>query len=176
VFDQSRARNERVPGTSRQGLAANLIAEPSSWFVSSTSLTYARAMFEEGGEQYEAGDLLPYVPQLVGRAELAFTPILASIGGQALRSHFGSGMTYLGQRPLPYGEVGHDVFLVDASAELRWGPYEMRLEVFNLLDADWYDGEFVYASDFGGGASLVPTRHVTVGPPRTMLWSLAIYL
>ncbi len=176
LFDQSTARNERVPATSRQGLAASIVAQPSSWLVSNTSLTYARAMFEESGGQYEAGNLLPYVPQLVGRTELAFEPVLASVGSQALRSHFGSGMTYLGRRPLPYGELGHDVFLVDASAELRWGPYETRLEVFNLLDADWYDGEFVYASDFGGGASLVPTRHVTVGPPRTVLWSVAIYL
>ena len=46
--------------------------------------------------------------------------------------------------------------------------------------AFWYDGEFVYASDFGEesgqGASLVPLRHVTVGPPRTLLWSFAVYL
>jgi hypothetical protein len=176
VFDQLTARNERVSATSRQGIAANLIAEPSSWFVSSTSLTYARATFEESGGQYEAGELLPYVPQLVGRAELAFSPVLGAFGDRALRSHFGSGVTYFGRRPLPYGEFGHDALLLDASGQLRWGPYETRLEVYNLLDSDWYDGEFVYASDFGGNASLVPVRHVTVGPPRTLLWSLAIYL
>ncbi len=176
VFDQATARNELVSGTSRQGVALSLMARPSPWLLSSTSFTYARAAFEADGGMYRAGDLLPYVPQLVARSDLAFTPTLGVLGAHEVRSHVGLGLTYLGRRPLPYDEYGHDVFLVDASAELRWGPIETGLAVFNLLDADWYDGEFVYASAFEGDASLVPIRHVTVGPPRAVLWSLTLFL
>ena len=72
--------------------------------------------------------------------------------------------------------MGHDVFLVDASANVRLGPVRLELDVFNALGANWYDGEFVYASSFGGAASLVPVRHVSVGAPRTLLGSLTVFL
>jgi hypothetical protein len=176
VFDQSKARNELVPGTTRTGLSANLVAEPNPWFVSSTSFTYTRAAFSESDAKHEQGELLPYVPQVVVRSDLAFTPRLGRIWDTDLRSHFGLAFTYLGRRPLPYSQMGHDVLLTDASASLRWGPVETGLEVFNLLNADWYDGEFVYASAFSGAASLLPIRHVTAGPPRGWFWSLSLHL
>ncbi len=174
VFDQTKARNELVPGTTRTGISANLITQPNPWLVSSTSFTYTRATFSGSDAQHARGDLLPYVPQVVVRSDLAFTPRLGRLWQRELRSHFGLALTYLGRRPLPYSQMGHDVFLTDASASLRWGPLETGIEVFNLLDADWYDGEFVYASAFSGAASLLPTRHVTVGAPRGWFWSLLL--
>jgi iron complex outermembrane receptor protein len=55
---------------------------------------------------------------------------------------------------------------------------ELSLEAFNLFDAEWNDGEFVYASNFerGAAASLVPARHITAGAPRTLMLSLAVFL
>jgi iron complex outermembrane receptor protein len=176
VFDQSKARNELVPGTTRSGVSANLVAEPNSWFVSSTSFTYTRAAFSQSDAQHAQGELLPYVPQLVVRSDLALAPRLGKLWQREVRAHLGVGLTYLGHRPLPYAQVGHDVFLADASAALRFGPLETGLEVFNLLNADWYDGEFVYASAFSGAASLLPRRHVTVGPPRGWFWSLTLHI
>ena len=93
-----------------------------------------------------------------------------------LRGHFGAALTGLGRRPLPYGELGHDTLLANARVAFRIGPLETSLDVQNLLGADWYDGEFVYSSSFGEAASLVPVRHVTVGPPRTFLWSFALHV
>ena len=176
VFDQGKARNELVPGTTRTGLTANLVAAPNSWFVSSTSFTYTRAAFSANDATHDEGALLPYVPQLVVRSDLAYTPRLGRLWQRELRSHFGVAFTYQGRRPLPYSEMGHDVFLTDSSASLRWGPIETGIEVFNLLDAAWYDGEFVYASAFAGAASLLPTRHVTVGPPRSLFWSFSLHI
>jgi outer membrane receptor protein involved in Fe transport len=73
--------------------------------------------------------------------------------------------------------MGHDVFLVDATAALQLSRVELSLDLFNLLDANWYDGEFAYASSFGGrSASLVPLRHVSVGAPRTLMLSLQVSL
>ncbi|HEY3494460.1 MAG TPA: TonB-dependent receptor [Polyangiaceae bacterium] len=176
VFDPTTARNELVPATSRTGVAANLSARPAPWFLSNTSFTYSTARFEGDGNGYVAGERVPYVPEIVARSDLALTPTLGKALGYELRSHFGAGLTYFGRRPLPYGEFGHDAFLLDASVSLRLGPVQTGIEVFNLLDAEWFDGEFVYASDFGGEASLVPERHVTVGPPRSFLWSLSLFL
>jgi len=176
VFDQATARNELVPGTARTGVSANIVAEPTDWFVSSTSFTYTRAVFVTSDARYEKGDLLPYVPQIVVRSDLAVTPRLGRVWGHDVQSHFGVAFTYLGRRPLPYAEMGHDAFLTDASVSVRLGPVETGIEAFNLFDADWYDGEFNYASEFSGAASLVPIRHVTVGPPRTLFWSFSIHV
>ncbi|HYP86752.1 MAG TPA: TonB-dependent receptor, partial [Polyangiaceae bacterium] len=174
VFDQSTARNELVPGTTRIGVAANLVAQPNAWFVSSTSFTYTHAAFSESDAAHAKGDLLPYVPQIVMRSDLALTPRLGRLWDHDVDSHFGLGLSYLARRPLPYAQLGHDVFLADSRASVRVGPVETGVEVFNLLNADWYDGEFVYASAFSGAASLVPIRHVTVGPPRGIFWSLSL--
>lgn len=176
VFDQATARNELVPGTARTGLSANIVAEPTRWFVSSTSFTYTRASFTGSDATHQRGDLLPYVPQIVVRGDWALTPTLGQYWGHDLKSHLGAGFTYLGRRPLPYGEMGHDAFLTDASVSVRLGPIETGLEAFNLFNAAWYDGQFVYASAFSGAASLVPSRHVTVGPPRSWLWTLTLYV
>jgi hypothetical protein len=176
VFDQSTARNELVPSTSRTGIALNMVARPVPWFISNTSFTYTRAIFEADGGSYATGDVLPYVPRAVVRSDLAFSKSLGTVLDREVTTHFGSGLSYMGHRPLPYSELGRDIFLVDVSVDLRFGPVQTSIEVFNLLDADWYDGEFVYASQFGNSASLVPVRHVTVGPPRTFLWSLSLFV
>jgi iron complex outermembrane receptor protein len=183
VFDPTTARNELVPSTRRAGGALNVSFDPLPTLVASGSVTYARASFEDDLGQYRQGDLLPYVPQLVARADAAFTPTfgdvltlgaLPSLG--ALRAHFGLATTYIARRPLPYGEFGHDALLFDARAALRLGPLETGIDLYNLFGTEWYDGEFVYASAFGGAASLVPERHVTVGAPRSLVWTLSLFI
>ena len=176
LFDQLTARNERVPATARDGLAITFASRPVSWFLSNTSFTYTRAAFTESGGPYMKGDLLPYVPRLVVRSDLSYTPRLGKIAGRNLDGRFGLGLTYAGLKALPYSETAHDSYLVDALAEVRLRELALGLDVYNLLGADWYDGEFVYASRFSGSADLVPVRHVSVGAPRAFLVSLAVYL
>lgn len=178
AFDQARARNERTPATLRLGGAAEMTARPVPWFTSSMSLTYTRATFRRSEGEYVAGALLPYVPQLVGRSDLSFEPGLGRVRGRPLRGQLGAGMSLFHRRPLPYGELGHDAFLLDLRAGLELAGAHLTLDVYNLLDARWFDGEFVYASRFNrdGAASLVPARHVTLGPPRTFLMSLEVTL
>ncbi|RYZ04291.1 MAG: TonB-dependent receptor [Myxococcales bacterium] len=175
AFDASSARIERVPGTRRTGFAAELTALPTPWFASSVSFTYTRAEFHESGQGYRAGELLPFVPACVLRSDSSLSRTLGDVWGRALDGRLGWSFTYLGRRPLPFAQMGHDVFLVDASAGLELRGVQLSLEAFNLLDARWYDGEFAYASSFGGrSASLVPLRHVSVGAPRSLLLSLQL--
>jgi TonB family protein len=177
VFDPTRARNELVPATRRLGAALNALFEPTEELLASVSLTYSHARFDGSLGPYVRGDLLPYVPQVVARLDAAFSPSFGSVLSLGtLRSHFGVGGTYLGRRPLPFAELGHDALVFDARAALRLGPIETAIDVFNVLDSRWYDGEFVYPSAFEGAASLVPERHVTVGAPRSFFWSLTLFV
>ncbi len=178
AFDQATARNERTPATRRTGLTAEVAAAPTSWFNSSTSFTYTRAEFRFSDTNYQAGDLLPYAPQIVARSDMALSPTIGHYWGRSLTAHVGSGLTYMGLRPLPFGQFGHDIFLVDATASVRLKEVQLGVDAFNLLNANWYDGEFVYASNFTQGASpsLIPQTHVSVGAPRTLLVTAALFL
>ncbi|XYH94348.1 TonB-dependent receptor [Sorangium sp. So ce1128] len=178
VFDEATGRNEPVPATARTGVALDAVAHPAPWLVSSVGLTYTRAAFTASGGRYAAGDLLPFVPQVVARADLAVTPRLGALFGRRLEARAGAGLTLLHHRPLPYGEIGRDALLTDVTAHLRYHRVELGLDVYNLLDAAWFDGEFVYPSSFTRGAApdLLPARHVTVGAPRSVFASLTLYI
>jgi iron complex outermembrane recepter protein len=178
VFDPTTARNERVPGTARKGLAAEMTARASDVLLLSSSVTYTHASFAEGNTQFGKGDLLPYVPQLVVRSDVVATKKLARVLDRDLEGHIGAGLEGLVGRPLPFNENGRNVFLVDASAGLRLKEVELGVDAFNLFDASWYDGQFVYASNFARAASppRVPFQHVTIGPPRTLFFSLTLHV
>src|SRR5262249_5637182 len=142
-------RNESVPGTERKGIAAEALVKPTDYLLMASSATYTHASFREGNAQYAAGDLLPYVPELVVRSDITAKTTLTRVFGRDLDGRIGSGIEGLVGRPLPYGEMGHNVFLVDASCGLRLKEVELGLDVFNVFDQKWYDGEFVFASNFG---------------------------
>ncbi|HKO48773.1 MAG TPA: TonB-dependent receptor [Polyangiaceae bacterium] len=178
AFNQVTARNERTPATRRTGVSAEMAAQPNSWFSAAMSVTYTRSEFSNTDGGYNAGDLLPYAPQIVIRTDLAFTPTLGRVFNRPISSHFGFGQTSIARRPLPYGEMGHDYTLIDAIASVRLREVELGLRAFNLLNWNWYDGEYTFASNFERGSvpSLVPQRHVTVGAPRSVLATITLFL
>jgi iron complex outermembrane receptor protein len=178
VFDPELARNEPQGPTSRTGLAADLTIRPTDWMVHASSVTYVHAVFAETDADHDEGDLVPYAPQMVGRSDLAAVPVIARVLERDLSLRFGMGLTFLGVRPLPFSELGTNQFFADASVGARLGEVELRVDATNVLDAAYFDGEFVYASQFeqGAAASLVPQRHVTIGPPRAIFGTLALHL
>jgi iron complex outermembrane recepter protein len=178
VFDPEAARNERVPGTARKGLAAEITTRAGDSLVLASSATYTHASFTGEDARYAAGDLVPYVPQLVVRSDAMIRRNLARVLGRDLVGRIGGGVDGLMGRPLPYAEMGKNIVLVDATAGLRLEEVDLALDVWNVLDAPFYDGQFVYASSFNRTStpSLVPQHHVTAGPPRTVFLSLTLYL
>lgn len=178
VFDPTTARNETVPGTDRKGIAAELTARAADWLLLSSNITYTHAAFTGTNDKYGKGDLLPYVPQIVLRTDAVAKKTLTRIFSRDLVGRVGVGLEGLEDRPLPYGDKGQNVFLVDASAGIRLKEVELGFDAFNVLDAKWYDGQFVYASNFGKLANppRVPFRHVTIGPPRTLFLTLTLYV
>jgi len=178
VFDEAASRNLPAPGSARLGFVADFVAEPAAWFTSAVGLTLTRATFSESGGRFREGELVPFVPQLVVRTDASVNGGLGRFGERELTGRAGVATTFVHRRPLPYGEMGSDVMVVDARAGARLGEFELVGEVFNLLDREYHDGEFVYASSFerGAVASQLPARHVTAGAPRSFFVSLAVYL
>jgi iron complex outermembrane receptor protein len=178
VFDQALARNEPVGATERTGGVATVTTRPNAWFVSQASVTVTHAAFSETDAQHNEGDLLPYAPQVVARSDLGLAPELTTILNRALVLKAGLGLSLIARRTLPFSELGTNIFQADASLGLRWQEVEFKADVYNLLDARWFDGEFTYASSFEPGAAsqLVPQRHVSLGAPLTFFATASAYL
>lgn len=178
VFDETRGRNEPVPATERWGAAVHLETTRAGWFTSALGATLTRAVFREDGGRFRAGELVPYVPQIVSRADLAARPRLGTWHGRLVTAHLGLGIQGLFRRPLPYGELGRDAVITDLRLGLSTERLALQLDVRNALDLDWNDGEFVYASRFDREApsSSLPARHFSAGEPRSWFLSATLHL
>ena len=138
--------------------------------------TYVHATFDD------TGLLIPYIPDLVIRGDAAvFRDIpwnFLTIDGQFPRVTFATGVTYVGPRPLPFGDRSDSIFTVDANLVFGWRSVQFGLAATNLLDTRYRLGEFNYASDFHSQSqpTLVPVRHFTAGAPRELLFTLTFNL
>jgi iron complex outermembrane receptor protein len=170
LFDQTVGRNVIGVGTTRSGwLAALRWTGP--WFDESLNLTLVRATYNDNGQA------VPYVPGAVLRSDSAlFRPLPWAVGGSPFQASLGAGVTFVGRRPLPYGQVSSDILTVDASLALTWSAYQVRVLATNLLDAGYRLGEYDFASDFHSQPqpTLVPERTFTVGAPRGLYATFAI--
>ena len=93
------------------------------------------------------------------------------------RASLSAGITYVGPRPLPYGELSEDIFTIDASRDARVVALRARASsATNLLDTQYRLGEYNYASDFHSQPqpTLVPERTFTAGAPRGIFATFAI--
>lgn len=178
VFDQATVRNNWVPATQRVGGTAETVVTPLTWMLISASVTYSRASFVEGNSQYAVGALVPYAPQLVARLDAAVTPEVGTLLTHPVKLTVGVGGSVLAIRPLPYGKFGTDLALLDARVAVRWWHFEVGAQFWNLTNARWYEGDFLYASKWNpnGAASLVPQEHVTVGAPFSARGTLTLFL
>lgn len=178
VFDPATVRNTWVPATQRAGATAEGVVTPMSWVLISASVTYSRASFITGNTQYAADSLVPYAPQLVARLDAAVTPELGALLNHPVKLTVGLGGSVLAVRPLPYGQLGTNIALLDARVAVRWWHFEVGAQFWNLTNARWYEGNFLYASQWSasGPASLVPQQHVTVGAPFAARGVITLFL
>ncbi len=95
-----------------------------------------------------------------------------------VRAVLGYGTSYVGQRPLPYGDLSDVIYLSDASLGFGWSIFDVRLAAQNLFDVKYRLGEYNYASNFKTAPepTLVPERSFTAGAPRTVLLTLSATL
>jgi iron complex outermembrane receptor protein len=172
LFDPTAGRNALADGTTRTGWAGSLRAL-GSFFDVSANATLVKATFDD------THLLVPYVPDIVLRADAAlFRELPWRLDHKPVRATLGYGVSYVGRRPLPYGELSDTIFLSDASLGLGWSIWNVRLVGQNLFDARYKLGEYNYASDFHSAPAptLVPERSFTAGAPQQILLSLSATL
>jgi hypothetical protein len=168
IFDQTAGRNVLGVGTTRTGWLGALRLT-GSFFDESANLTLVRATYNDNGSA------VAYVPGVVLRSDSAlFRTLPWTVLGKPIRTTLGAGITYIGHRPLPYGEVSGTIFTIDASASAEWANYQLRFSATNLLDTQYRLGEYNYASDFHSQPqpTLVPDRTFATGPPRALFLTL----
>lgn len=185
AFDPQDGRLERIGPTSRRGFVAHVLAKPWRWLIGSVSVTYVHATLDEPppataedpAPAFEPGQLLPYVPPVVVRADVGVVRDLMSFGGGELQGRLGAGLTFLSPRPLPYARFADPVALLDLSASARWRWIELGLDVFNVIGREYAATEYSFVSDWHPGEipSLVPARHFSAAAPRTFLGTLGLH-
>jgi hypothetical protein len=171
IFSETAGRNTLTTGTTRIGTLAALRVV-GTFFDENISATMVQSKFDD------TGYAVPYIPTWVVRSDSALHRDLPFRFQETnVRGAIGTGVTYIGRRPLPYNEMSDTIFTVDASATLGWRNYDLSLEMTNLFDRRYRLGEYNYASNFQDPnqlPTLVPVRHFTAGPPRMVFLSFAM--
>jgi iron complex outermembrane receptor protein len=170
IFDQNVGRNVLGVGTRRTGWVGALRLT-GSFFDESANVTFVRATYDDNHL------LVAYIPGVVVRSDTAFFKDLPfRISGSDLKGALSCGITYVGPRPLPFGQDSQDLFTVDASARISWTHYEVGIIATNVLDARYRLGEYNFASDFHSQPqpTLVPERAFSAGAPRGIFGTFAI--
>jgi hypothetical protein len=172
IFDTTEGRTLLSNGSTRTGWSGSARAE-GAFFDVSANATLVKATFDD------THLLIPYVPDLVLRGDVAlFRDLPWLLDHKPIRASVGYGVSYVGRRPLPYGDTSDPIFVSDASAGVGWSIFNLRLSAQNLFDSRYKLGEYNYASDFRSAPAptLAPERAFTAGAPRQFFLSLSAML
>ncbi len=178
IFDQTVGRNTLSSGSSRTGWQGAVRAR-GGFFDEAVNATVVRAVFDDTGQCAPyCGLLVPYVPDVVIRNDTAFFHDLFEMAGKNVRGSIGYGLSYVGPRPLPYGELSDIIFVSDASLHFYWNVFDLGFIGQNIFDSKYKLGEYNYVSDFHTtpAPTLAPERVFTAGPPRMLFLTLAATL
>jgi TonB family protein len=181
VFDEEAGRNQPVGASQRVGAFAMARVMVHERLDVQASVAWARASLPAPGAspwKLFEGTVMPYIPQLLGRLDASWRGE-AALAGERVGWNVALGHSAIGPKPLPLDRFSAPIFLFDAAVRGRWRAMELGLTVENLLDARWRESEFNYVSNFRGPeapASLLATRHFSVGAPRTVRGTLTVYL
>ena len=187
AFDAAEGRLERTGASQRLGAVLYAQSRPLPWLISSLSLTVVDAELLEPPPAtaadpqpaFEEGQRLPFVPPVVARIDIgAQRQLLPDVAGKPLRGRFGTGFTFLSQRPLPYGAFAKPVGLLDLGTSLWWGPVGLHLDMFNVLNVQYAVAELNFPSHWrpSSAPSRLPARHTAAGAPLSWRTSLEIAL
>jgi TonB family protein len=172
IFDQTQGRATLANGTTRTGWAAAARAT-GEFFDEAANVTLVRSTFDD------THLLVPYVPDVVVRSDTAlFTNLPWKLAGRPIRGTFGYGLSYVGRRPLPFGQLSDVIFVSDASLRFNWSIWEIGVTGQNIFNTRYKLSEYNFVSDFhkAPAPTLVPERLFSAGPPLTVLFTIAATL
>ncbi len=172
VFSETEGRSILGGGTTRTGWTG-AVRLTNTFFDENANVTLVRSAYDD------THLLVPYVPDIVARSDTAVGADLPwTAFGRAPHGSLGLGASYIGRRALPYGQRSDTIFTLDASAALRYRPFELELSVTNLLDSRYKLAEYDYVSNFpatpGAAPTLVPAREFAAGAPRMVFLTFGV--
>ncbi|MBK04292.1 MAG: hypothetical protein CL932_05925 [Deltaproteobacteria bacterium] len=82
----------------------------------------------------------------------------------------------IGPRPLPFGLESDTIVQLQFVTRVDIGPVFVRIDINNLLNQQWKDGQFVYSSAFdpSNRTQQLPLLHYTAGQPMRLLVSVGL--
>jgi outer membrane receptor protein involved in Fe transport len=156
----------------RRGVVGSFLLKPRPWLLASTALSVTDAVYRTrvAGISHR----VPNVPPLLLRADLG-------VRGQILRGcipvlgwRFGLGYTFLSGQHLSDLVLGPATHALNASFALRAKPFELGIDVYDLLGRKNADRADYYVSNWSlepGQQPASPASHLTAAPPRTVIAS-----
>jgi len=176
VFDPLAGRNVDQGATSRLGVSAYLNVRAWQWLSAAASFSYTEAYLGTPGyTDFVSSTRLPYVPRWVGRLDAAGTRTI-TIDGESIAITLGVGVGWLGERPIPLGQVAPQVLLLDAQIAAEWRGIELAVIGQNLGDVHWQSSVFNYVSWFDASQpqSRTPEFMFSAGPPLSITGRLTV--
>ena len=177
IFSETEGRNVIGVGTTRNGWlgAARLRSEhvfgSAVGFDESVNLTLVSSTYDD------THLLVEYVPGVVFRSDTAvYGDLPIRIAGSRIKASVGAGVTYVGPRPLPFGQRSDEIFTVDATLTFAWRNVEIGVTGTNITNNQYRLGEYNFASDYHSQSqpTLVPERMFSAGPPLGIFGSLTL--
>ncbi len=170
IFNETVGRNQLAGATVRAGgsLQTRIVGR---FFDINAHATLVHSTF------VETGLLVPYSPDFVARFDGAgFADLPWRLLGKPITVRGSLGLTYIGRRPLPYGQRSDAIFVIDTGASVSWRWIQLGMSITNLLDWRYRLAEFNYTSDFRSDAfpTLLPVRHFIAGAPRALMFTLTL--
>ncbi|MCY0993278.1 TonB-dependent receptor [Nannocystis sp. ILAH1] len=164
VFDHVSAVNIELNRTRRLGVDFDLAVWPRRWLQLRQDVSLVQARFVDSGAP------VPLAP-----------PFMSATGLTLVHpSGFRAGARFLvvGSRALPHGARTSAYALLDLSLGYRVGPLQLDLQIDNVTNAHWKEGEYHFASwwDRSEPRSTIPTLHFLAGPPLTARIGATLWL
>ncbi|MFN3199669.1 MAG: TonB-dependent receptor [Bradymonadia bacterium] len=163
IFDHVSGRTVEQSASERLGGEFELELRPGGHWLISSDVTWARAQLTDSGES------VPGAPPLLATVKASLSP------PRGLRASMLA--TAIGPRPLAFGAEAKAAQVVDGALGWRADWWALDLQVQNLLDTRWHEGEYVYASwwDTTQPRSQLPVAHVIPGSPRMVRLMLSAW-
>jgi len=164
VFDHVSGTNLELGPTRRLGAEVTGLLRVATWLEVDGSITAVRARFVESGAS------IPGAPWLLSSSTVTATH------PRGLEARAGG--TYIAPRPLAHGASGSHQLVLSLGVRYRVGPLQLGLDVDNLLNSAWREGEYHFASSFerSSAPSQIPVIHYVAGPPLTVRAGMSVRL
>jgi outer membrane receptor protein involved in Fe transport len=166
TWDAESATTEVSPASRRVGLEVEARYHLENWFFADASATLTKARYTDHS------GAVPNAPTQTIAAGAGFQRAMGKYTPFA-----GVRLRFLGERPANPQETltSRGSAILNADAGVRWWNLEARLDVTNILDAEYRDVSEAYESRLAYEAAPVEGIHYSPGWPRTIMGSLRFY-